>query len=132
MMFPYVIQNKRDVKYWIIFLILMILLILFVLLKKYDDELYFVGLNENNKIKILIKEEDIITLPNKVILNDKEFDYEIENISLDNYLDNEINYKMLTISSDYKTDEKIVNLKFIKGKTRILKEIIKVIKGGII
>lgn len=129
-MFPYVIQNKKYTIYWIIFLTIMFLLITIVLLKKYDDEINYVGLNENNKIKILVKEEDITTLPKKIILNNKEYDYEINEISSEYYMDNEINYKMVTIQSDYKSNDKIINIKFHRGETRILNEIIRIIKGG--
>ena len=67
------------------------------------------------------------------ILNRKaRYDYEIEEVSDDYYMDNNINYKMLTIKGDYKTEDKIINLKFIKGKTQILMQIIKMIKGGIV
>lgn len=105
-------------------------LVLLILFKKYDDEISFVALNENNYIKILIKEEDIINLPNKIIIDNKKYNYEINKVSEEYYTDNEINYKMLTISSDYKTMDKIINIKFVRGETRIFDEIIKVIKGG--
>ena len=131
-MFPRIIQNKKIINYWLLFIFLLIFLILIVLLKKYDDELNYVGLNENNKTKILIKEEDIVNLPKKVIYQNKTYDYEIEEVSDDYYMDNNINYKMLTIKGDYKTEDKIINLKFIKGKTQILMQIIKMIKGGIV
>ncbi len=131
-MFPYVMQNKKLINYWLAFILLLIILSLIVLLKKYDDELNFVGLNENNQTKILIKEEDIVDLPKKVIYQNKTYDYEIEEISSDYYMDNNINYKMLTIKGDYKTEDKIINLKFVKGKTQILMQIIKMIKGGTI
>lgn len=131
-MFPYVMQNKKLINYWLAFILLLIILSLIVLLKKYDDELNFVGLNENNQTKILIKEEDIVDLPEKVIYQNKTYDYEIEEISSDYYMDNNINYKMLTIKGDYKTEDKIINLKFVKGKTQILMQIIKMIKGGTI
>lgn len=130
MMFPYVIQNKKFTNYWLVFITLMFILILIVLLKKYDDEINYIGLNENNQIKILVKEEDIISLPNKIVLNNQKYNYEIEEISNEYYVDNEINYKMVTISSEYITSDKIVNVKFIRGETRILNEIIKIIKGG--
>lgn len=131
-MFPYVMQNNKPIKYWITFLIIMSLLTILILFKKYDDEINFIGLYEMGKIKILIKEENITTLPNKVILNNKEYNYEIENVSEEYYQDNEVNYKMLTISSEFITDEKIVNIKFIRGKTRMYNQIIKIIKGGTI
>lgn len=131
-MFPYVMQNKKLINYWLAFILLLIILSLIVLLKKYDDELNFVGLNENNQTKILIKEEDLVDLPEKVIYQNKTYDYEIEEISSDYYMDNNINYKMLTIKGDYKTEDKIINLKFVKGKTQILMQIIKMIKGGTI
>ena len=131
-MFPRIIQNKKIINYWLVFIFLLIFLILIVLLKKYDDELNYVGLNENNKTKILIKEEDIVNLPKKVIYQNKTYDYEIEEVSDDYYMDNNINYKMLKIKGDYKTEDKIINLKFIKGKTQILMQIIKMIKGGIV
>lgn len=131
-MFPYVIRSKKYIIYWTIFLILMFSLVLLILFKKYDDEISFVALNENNYIKILIKEEDIINLPNKIIIDNKKYNYEINKVSEEYYTDNEINYKMLTISSDYKTMDKIINIKFVRGETRIFDKIIKIIKGGLI
>ena len=74
----------------------------------------------------------IVNHPKKVIYQNKTYDYEIEEVSDDYYMDNNINYKMLTIKGDYKTEDKIINLKFIKGKTQILMQIIKMIKGGIV
>ena len=68
----------------------------------------------------------------KISNQNKTYDYEIEDVSDDYYMDNNINYKMLTIKGDYKTEDKIINLKFIKGKTQILMQIIKMIKGGIV
>lgn len=130
MIFPYVEHSKKFINYWILFVILFLILSFTILFKKYDYEENYIGLNENGKTKFLIKEENIISLPKSVIYQNEKYDYKIENISDEYYMDNNINYKMITINADYKTDEKIINLKFVKGKTRIFLQILKIIKGG--
>ena len=51
-------------------------------------------------------------------------------ISDEYYLDNNIHYRLITIISNYETDNKAVNIKFIYGRTSLLDKIIKIIKGG--
>lgn len=122
-MFPYVIQNKKFINYWMIFIVLITVLLLFVLLTKYEECNIYTGLKENNKTKILIENENITKLPEKLVFENKSYNYKIVEISEDYYLNNNKFYKMITIESDYKTNKKAVELKFVYGKKSLFDEI---------
>lgn len=129
-MFPYVIQTKKFDHYWLIIIITIIIASLFILLKKYDDSSIYMGIKENNTTKILVEEENITYLPKQMVYENKKYDYEIKEISEEYYLDNNIHYRLITITSNYETDNKAVNIKFIYGRTCLLDKIIKIVKGG--
>ncbi len=122
-MFPYVIQNKKFINYWMIFIVLITVLLLFVLLTKYEECNIYTGLKENNKTKILIENENITKLPEKLVFENKSYNYKIVEISEDYYLNNNKFYKMITIESDYKINKKAVELKFVYGKKSLFDEI---------
>ena len=129
-MFPYVIQTKKFNHYWLALIIIIIIATSFILLKKYDDSSTYMGIKENNTTKLLVEEENITSLPKQIIYENKKYNYEIKEISDEYYLDNNIHYRLITITSNYETDNKAVNIKFIYGRTNLLNKIIKIIKGG--
>ena len=88
------------------------------------------GIKETNTTKLLVEEENIASLPKQIVYENKKYDYEIKEISDEYYLDNNIHYRLITIISNYETDNKAVNIKFIYGRTSLLDKIIKIIKGG--
>ena len=102
------------------------MLILFVLLKKYENSAIYTGIKENNKTQILLKDENIPKLPNTLVFENKKYNYKIIEISDNYYINNNVIYKMITIESDYKTDKKAVELKFIYGEKSLFDDI----KGG--
>lgn len=125
-MFPYVIQNKKFINYWIVFVLLLTVLILFVLLRKYEDSRVYTGIRDSNKTQVLIEDEKIPYLPDNLVFENKKYSYEIVEISDNYYINNNVIYKMITIVSDYKTDKKAVELKFVYGKKCLFDDI----KGG--
>ena len=125
-MFPFVIQTKKFINYWMIFVLLLTMLILFVLLKKYETSAIYTGIKENNKTQILVEDENIPKLPNTLVFENKKYNYKIIEISDNYYINNNVIYKMITIESDYKTDKKAVELKFIYGEKSLFDDI----KGG--
>ena len=102
------------------------MLILFVLLKKYENSAIYTGIKENNKTQILVEDENIPKLPNTLVFENKKYNYKIIEISDNYYINNNVIYKMITIESDYKTDKKAVELKFIYGEKSLFDDI----KGG--
>ena len=125
-MFPYVIQTKKFINFWIIFGLLIIFSLLFILLKKYENISTYTGIKENNQTQILIEENNIPKLPDKLIFENKKYNYQIKEISDNYYINNNKIYKMITIESDYKTNKKAVELKFVYGKKSLFDNI----KGG--
>jgi len=123
-------KKERFTYLWIIFLLLFLIMFTFIGLNKYERSNYYVGYIDNNNVSLLIDEQKITSLPEYVYFNNKKYDYEIQKISSDYILENNIRYRLVTLFSNFTTEDRVVDVKFIYGQTYLLNEVLKTIKGG--
>lgn len=120
---------------WVTILIGLLIFILlfgnFVEYKKYQK---VVGIVKNNAIIVLIEPNMINKMQRTLIINNKEYNFEINSISEDyTILDNKNYYEMILdidLDNKYKINNNILELNIELGKTTLIKEIIIFLKKG--
>lgn len=120
---------------WVTILIGLLIFILlfgnFVEYKKYQK---IVGIVKNNTIIVLIEPNMINKMQRTLIINNKEYNFEINSISEDyTILDNKNYYEMILdidLDNKYKINNNILELNIELGKTTLIKEIIIFLKKG--
>lgn len=120
---------------WVTILIGLLIFILlfgnFIGYKKYQK---VVGIVKNNTIIVLIEPNMINKIQRTLIINNKEYNFEINSISEDyTILDNKNYYEMILdidLDNKYKINNNILELNIELGKTTLIKEIIIFLKKG--
>lgn len=128
------LPHKHRLINFLIIITFIIAIILSYKIKTYDSYLVS-GLNkcDNDLCEIQItvpyNKIDIFALTNNIEYLNKQ--YRVLNIVYnDPYLDSGIPYQDIIISTDLKTEEKIINFKVLYNKQRIIRKIEKLLKGS--
>lgn len=132
------ILNEKLSKEYILFILVVISSILgiFLVFKKYDYYLFYNTnsiINDNTiTINIYDKYLNDITSSSKVLIDEKEYDFEIINLSSPNLdLNNNIYYELsASLKNIHTLNNKVVQVKFKYRKFNIFKEFIRILKEG--
>lgn len=116
-------------KSWIIILFMLIGGFVVISFIRYDLSDRYVGLVHENGIEILAKEDDLVRFPDYFFVDNVKYNYKME--VGDYYLDNNVRYRSVIMLSDLKSIKSVVDIKIVYGQTYLLKEILKIIKGGV-
>lgn len=125
----------RKVKYIVyvyIMIIIIIVLSLIIVFMLFNYKTYYklhgivINNNDHYYIKIYVPLEDIkyITNNNIVIIDNKKYNYKIEEIDKEYFTDNILTYQVITINLEipnkYKFDNLTLDLKFLKENKKII------------
>lgn len=129
----YILKEKtpKIIRIWLIILIVNILIIFFILLKyeynKVNSYIGYIKKTEDYRLYVYVKANNVSSLnTSKLLIDNKEYYFEITNISFDYYLVDNDNYYLielnLILEDKYLINNNIIDV-IIKGeKTTLLKE----------
>lgn len=134
-----IILNRKikDIVYVYVIIIIIIVLSLIILSMLFNYKTYYkikgIIIYENNNYytKLYIPLDDIkyIVNNNFVIIDNKKYQYQVDNINSEYLTDNSNSYQIITllinIPSKYKLSNLTLNLKFIKENKKIINYIIR-------
>lgn len=124
-------------KLWIIMFIINISLISFVFLYKYNHYLVYFGVcvqEERSYLKVLIKEDDLNKISNKLLINKSNYECIINKMSTDYVMDNnyikyyEVFYDCPALKLE---DNEVLNIKIDLGKKTIYETLKEKVKKGL-
>lgn len=121
--------------YWILLhIIFLFFVIVFLAFYQIEIKTSYGGIYENNKIHIVVDSKFFQLKTDKVFIQDKQYQYQVNKIEVIAYEEGKANLWEVWISLDLPNNWKIENnqfqLSFIREKTTILKQIIRNIKKG--
>ena len=125
-------QTPKLIKYWLIIIIISLIIIFVILLKyKYYKCFNYVGYVkkvENFLVYIYVKEENISSInDSKIFIDNKEYSFNVMNISDDYYLVDNDNYYLMELDiplePKYLINNNIINIIVKEKQTTLLKEI---------
>lgn len=127
---------NRIISWTTILIILTLFILIFGNLYKFDKYLNYNAVIQNNNIILLIEKNKINNLKGQVMFNKKNYDFDIKEISEQDYYQDNKYYKQvildMNLEDKYKIENNILNLYFKDKKTTLIKEIIDFIKKGLI
>lgn len=124
----YIILNKMN-KMKSSTIILFVIILLFLLLSnilEYESFYDISAIYNNSKVTLFVNLKDIDNVLNNdyLILDNKEYDYFIESIDKDLLIDNNLNYKKITININlprkYQINNLIINFRKRREKKKII------------
>lgn len=114
-----------------IIFILFTIFSIFLKINLYSQHLGYIEINDNYNLKIIIEDKDFPVRNNyKLYIDNKNYDYKIININ------KQVGYYELlvncNIDENLLINNNLVTIKFQRGQTTIIKELIKKLKKGLI
>ena len=114
-----------------IIFILFTIFSIFLKINLYSQHLGYIEINDNYNLKIIIEDKDFPVKNNyKLYIDNKNYDYKIININ------KQVGYYELlvncNIDENLLINNNLVTIKFQRGQTTIIKELIKKLKKGLI
>lgn len=121
---------------WITLLIAAIIFIIiftpYFKLKKHDN---YIGIFKDDKILLLVEKNNINTIKNSFVLENKKYIFSIDSISQEYVIIDDKNYYEVVLNADledkYKINNNILNISIEREETTLFDEIIKFFKEGI-